>query len=61
MFVIDNYAKDGDEEFLPRCNAFVNRIPVEPLRIRNKNAMHLGKKFLAAIFTLITYYDFVWL
>ena len=42
-------------KFLPRCTAFFNRIPVEPVRIRNLNAMHLGKKFLAAIFSVIVY------
>ena len=27
-------AKDGGEEFLPRCTAFFNRIPIESVRIR---------------------------
>ena len=52
---IDDYAKDGGEELLPRCITFFNRIPTELLRIRNMNAMHLGKKFLAAIFSVIVY------
>ena len=52
---IDDYAKDGGEELLPRCTAFFNRIPTESLWIRNSNAMHLGKKFLAAIFSVIVY------
>ena len=43
--------------FLPRCNAFFNRIPIELLRILNSNAKHLGKKFLAAIFCVIVYSD----
>ena len=44
--------------FLPRCTAFFNRIPVESLKICNSNAMHLGKKFLAAIFSAILYRPF---
>ena len=39
--------------FLPRCIAFFNWIPIELLRIRTSNTMHLGKKFLAAIFSVI--------
>ena len=50
---IDNYAKDGSEELLPRSIAFFNRIPIESLRIRNENAMHLSKKFLVAIFSVM--------
>ena len=30
---IDDYAKDGGEEFLPRCIAFYNRIPIDSLTI----------------------------
>ena len=41
---MDDYAKDGGEQFLPRCTAFFNRIPTESLRIRIKNAMRLSKK-----------------
>ena len=52
---IDDYAKDGGEELLPRCNAFFNRIPIESLKIRNSNTMHHGKKFLAVIFSVIVY------
>ena len=40
---IDDYAKDGGEEFLPKCTAFFNRIPLESLKICNSNAMHIGK------------------
>ena len=36
--------------FLPRCTVFFDRIPIESLRIRNSNAMYLGKKFPDAIF-----------
>ena len=39
--------------FLPRCTAFFNRIPMESLKICYSNAVHLGKKFLAAIFSAI--------
>ena len=41
--------------FLPRCTAFFNRIPMESLKICYSNAVHLGKKFLAAIFSAILY------
>ena len=41
--------------FLPRCLAFFNRIPTESLKICHLNAMHLGKKFLATIFSVILY------
>ena len=46
--------------FLPRCTAFFNRIPIQSLRIRNSNAMHLGKKFFAAIFSVIVYSCCFW-
>ena len=45
--------------FLPRCTAFFNRIPIESVKICNSNAMHLGKKFLAAIFSAILYCPWV--
>ena len=45
----------ADRNFLPRCTAFFNQIPIESLKICNSNAMHLGKKFLAAIFSAILY------
>ena len=41
--------------FLPRCTAFYNRIPIDSLTIPDSNTMHLGKKFLAAIFSVIVY------
>ena len=41
--------------FLPRCTAFFNRILIESLKICYSNALHLGKKFLAAIFSAILY------
>ena len=41
--------------FLPRCIAFYNRIPIDSLKIHHSNAMHLDKKFLAAIFSVIVY------
>ena len=34
---------------------FFNQIPIELLKIYNLNAMHLSKKFLAAIFSTILY------
>ena len=42
-------AKDGSEELLSRCTVFLDRIPLELLRIRNSNTMHLGKNFFDAI------------
>ena len=33
----------AERNFLPRCTAFFNRIPIESLMIRDSNAMHLGK------------------
>ena len=39
--------------FLPRCTAFFNPIPIESLKICDSNAMHLGKKLLAAIFSAL--------
>ena len=47
--------KMAARNFLPRCIAFYNRIPIDSLTIPNSNAMHLGKKFLAAIFSVIVY------
>ena len=32
--------------FLPRCTAFFNRIPIELLKICRLSAMHLGKNSL---------------
>ena len=56
MLTRDDCAKDGAEEFfLPRCTAVFSRIPIESLKICDSKAMHLGKKFLAAIFSTILY------
>ena len=52
---IDDCLKDAVEEFLPRCIAFFNRMPIESLKIRSLSAVHLGKKFLAPIFIAIVY------
>ena len=35
--------KMAARNFLPRCNAFFYRIPIESLKICNSNEMHLGK------------------
>ena len=43
---------EGMEEAL-KIYAFSNRIPIVSLKSRNSNAMHLGKKFLATIFSRI--------
>ena len=55
MKVIDDYAKDGSKERLPGCSVFFNGIPIGSLRIRNSNIMHLDKKFLDAIVSVIVY------
>ena len=45
--------KMAARSFLPRCIAFFNQIPIGSSKIRNSNAMRPGRKFLAAIFSLI--------
>ena len=50
--------KISAKKCLPRCTAFFERISIESLKIRNTNAMHLGKKFLDAIFSAIVYSPF---
>ena len=52
---IDNCMEDGGKEFLPRCTALYLRMIDDSVGILLKNAMHLGKKFLAAIFSSIVY------
>ena len=52
---IDDYAKDGGEEFLPRCIAFYNRIPIDSLTILLQTQFDLGNALLAAIFSAIVY------
>ena len=42
--------KTAVRDFSPKCIAFSIEILVESLRIRRKNAMHLRKTSLAAIF-----------
>ena len=41
--------------FLPRCIAFELQIFNDSIVVRLKNAVHLGKKFLAAIFSAIIF------
>ena len=41
--------------FLPRCTALELQIFNDFIGIRLNNAVHLGKKFLAAIFSTIVY------
>ena len=55
ILTIDDCTKDGGEEFLPRCTAFELRTFGDFIRIRLKNTMHLGKRFLATIFSTIVY------
>ena len=52
-----DYAKDGGEKLLPRCIAFALGILDDSTGIRLKNAMHLGKRFLTAIFSVIVNCD----
>ena len=54
---IEDCAKDGGKEFFPRYTAFELQIFNDSIGIRLKNALHLGKKFLAAIFSTILYYS----
>ena len=54
---IDYCPKDDAEKFFTKIHCNLNRIPIQSLRFRNQNAMHLGKKFLAAIFSAIIYYS----
>ena len=56
LVLIDDYAKDGGEELLPRCTAFYLQIFTNSIGTRLRNVVHLGKKFLAAIFNAIVYY-----
>ena len=53
--LIEDCAKDGGKEFLPRCIAFELQIFNNTIGIPLKNAVHLGKKVLAAIFSAILY------
>ena len=53
---MDHCAKDGGEDFLPRCTVLELRILNDPRSyrgIRVKNLMHLGKKFFGTIFSAI--------
>ena len=52
---IDDCAKDGGEELLPRCVAFDLWIFNDSIGIRSKSATRLGKKFLTDIFSVIIY------
>ena len=47
--------KMAARNFLRRCTAFFNQIPIESLRIRSENAVHYDKDFLVAIFSIIVY------
>ena len=51
--LIHDYAKDGGEELFTRCIAFSMRIFDDSIGIQLQNAMHLGKKYLGAIFSVI--------
>ena len=47
--------KMAAKNFLPRCIAFEVQIFDDSIGIQLKNALHLGKKFLTAIFSAILY------
>ena len=46
--------------FLPKCIAFELQSFNDSIGIRSKNAVHLGKKFLATIFSAILYWQMVY-
>ena len=52
---IDDCAKDGCEEFFTEMHCVRITNLEDYIGIRLKNAVHLGKKFLAAIFSAIVY------
>ena len=52
---IEDCAKDGGEEFFTEVHCVRITNLKDPIGIRLKNAVHLGKKFLAAIFSAIVY------
>ena len=54
----DSYARDGGEELFTKMHCVLrsNSYGNETLKIRKSNAAHLGKKFVAAIFSVIVYY-----
>ena len=58
-FRTEDCAKDSGEEFFTEmyCVRITNL--KDSIGIRLKNAVHLGKKFLAAIFSAIVYYETV--
>ena len=43
--------------FLQTCTAFELGIVNESIGVRSQKAVHLGKKFLAAIFSVIVYHE----
>ena len=45
--------KMAARNFLPRCTAFFNGVPIKSLKICNSNTMHLGENFLATILSVI--------
>ena len=47
----DDYAEFGDKDFTKMYYV----LSIESSKIRNSNAMHLGKKSLAAILSTIVY------
>ena len=54
---IDDYAKDGGEELFTKMHCVLIANPNDSIGIRLENAVHLGKEFLAAIFSVIVYRD----
>ena len=50
---IDDCTKNGGEELFTKVHCFFDQIPIDSLKIRDSNAVHLGEKFLAAILSAI--------
>ena len=55
MTKTDDFAKVCREEVFTTMHCGFNRIPIESFKIRNSSGMHLGRNFLAAIFSVIVY------
>ena len=54
---IDNFAKDSGKEFFIQMHCVFVTILSDSVGIRSKNEVHLGKTFLASIFSAIVYYS----
>ena len=50
---IDHYTKDSGEELVTKMHRILITNLIDSTGIRLKSAVHLGEKFLAAIFSVI--------